>query len=83
GCTTRPGPGSGPLAAEGCDLVAEQGRHGQLQRDPVLARAMGEAGLRRAYRHYTWRTVAQQVAAIYAAVLAEARAPIAVTQPQE
>jgi hypothetical protein len=44
---------------------------------------MGEAGLRRAYRHYTWRTVAQQVAAIYAAVLAEARAPIAVTQPQE
>jgi glycosyltransferase involved in cell wall biosynthesis len=55
----------------------------RLQRDPVLARAMGEAGLRRAYRHYTWRTVAQQVAAIYAAVLAEARAPIAVTQPQE
>ena len=55
----------------------------RLQRDPVLARAMGEAGLRRAYRHYTWRTVAQQVAAIYAAVLAEAHAPIAVTQPQE
>ncbi|MFS2024014.1 glycosyltransferase [Massilia sp. CT11-137] len=55
----------------------------RLQRDPVRARAMGEAGLRRAYRHYTWRTVAQQVAAIYAAVLAEARAPIAVTQPQE
>jgi glycosyltransferase involved in cell wall biosynthesis len=55
----------------------------RLQRDPVLARAMGEAGLRRAYRHYTWRTVAQQVAGIYAAVLAEARAPIAVTQPQE
>ncbi|PQO96445.1 glycosyltransferase family 1 protein [Massilia phosphatilytica] len=54
-----------------------------LQRDPLLARTMGEAGLRRAYRHYTWRTVAQQVAAIYAAVLAEARAPIAVTQPQE
>jgi glycosyltransferase involved in cell wall biosynthesis len=47
------------------------------------ARAMGEAGLRRAYRHYTWRTVARQVADIYAAVLADARAPIAVTQPQE
>jgi glycosyltransferase involved in cell wall biosynthesis len=50
----------------------------------LLRAAYGiDAGLRRAYRHYTWRTVAGQVAAIYAAVLAEARAPIAVTQPQE
>jgi D-inositol-3-phosphate glycosyltransferase len=45
-----------------------------LQRDPARARAMGEAGLRRAYQHYTWRIVAQQAAAIYAAVLAETRA---------
>ena len=61
--------------------VAE--RLATLQRNPGLARAMGEAGLRRAYRHYTWRTVAQQVAAVYAAVLAEARvpAPIDLTQP--
>lgn len=58
-------------------------RLARLQRDPPLARAMGDAGLRRAYRHYTWRSVAQQVAGIYAAVLAEARAPIALTQPQE
>lgn len=44
------------------------------------ARTMGEAGLRRAYHHYTWRTVARQVAVIYAAVLADARAPIALPQ---
>lgn len=64
--------------------VAE--RLATLQRNPALARSMGEAGLRRAYRHYTWRSVAQQVAAVYAAVLAEsqsdpaARAPIDLTQ---
>jgi glycosyltransferase involved in cell wall biosynthesis len=61
--------------------VAE--RLATLQRNPLLARTMGDAGLRRAYRHYTWRSVAQQVAAVYAAVLAEAqaRAPIHLTQP--
>jgi glycosyltransferase involved in cell wall biosynthesis len=60
-------------------------RLAHLQRDRLLARAMGEAGLRRAYRHYTWRTVARQVADIYAAVLADVRAtaPIALPQPQE
>jgi glycosyltransferase involved in cell wall biosynthesis len=60
--------------------VAE--RLATLQRNPLLARSMGEAGLRRAYRHYTWRSVAQQVAAVYAAVLAETRArvPIDLTQ---
>jgi hypothetical protein len=43
---------------------------------------MGEAGLRRACRHYTWRTVARQIAGIHAAVLAEAgeRATIDLTQ---
>jgi len=61
--------------------VAE--RLATLRRNPLLARTMGDAGLRRAYRHYTWRSVAQQVAAVYAAVLAEAqaRAPISLTQP--
>jgi hypothetical protein len=34
---------------------------------------MGEAGLQRAYRHYTWRAVAQQAASVYAAVLDETR----------
>ena len=65
------------------DPQALAARLARLRRDPPLARTMGEAGLRRAYRHYTWRTVARQVAAIYAAVLAEARAPIALPQPQE
>jgi len=61
--------------------VAE--RLATLQRNPMLARTMGDAGLRRVYRHYTWRSVAQQVAAVYAAVLAEAqaRATIDLTQP--
>jgi len=42
-----------------------------LYKNPALARGMGEAGLRRAYQHYTWRTVAEQAAAIYAAVIEE------------
>ncbi len=49
-------------------------RLAMLQADPQLARRMGEEGLRRAYRHYTWRAVAQQAAAIYATVLNETRA---------
>lgn len=49
-------------------------RLARLQADPSLARGMGEEGLRRAYRHYTWRAVAQQAAAIYEAVLDETRA---------
>jgi glycosyltransferase involved in cell wall biosynthesis len=61
--------------------VAE--RLATLQRNPMLAHTMGDAGLRRAYRHYTWRSVAQQVATVYAAVLAEAQtsATIDLTQP--
>jgi glycosyltransferase involved in cell wall biosynthesis len=53
-----------------------------LQRDPARAREMGEAGLRRAYQHYTWRIVAQQAAAVYAAVLKDTRAsaPTGVSQ---
>jgi len=64
------------------DPQATAERLANLQRDPLLARSMGEAGLKRAYRHYTWRTVAQQVAAVYAAVLSEARSslPIDLTQ---
>jgi glycosyltransferase involved in cell wall biosynthesis len=51
------------------DPHAVADRLATLEQDPLLARAMGEQGLQRAYQHYTWRTVAQQVAAIYAAVL--------------
>jgi glycosyltransferase involved in cell wall biosynthesis len=47
-----------------------------LHADPALATRLGEAGLHRAYRHYTWRAVAQQAAAVYAAVLDETRTAI-------
>jgi D-inositol-3-phosphate glycosyltransferase len=40
-----------------------------LQRNPALQRAMGEAGLSRAYQHYTWGRIAQRIAAIYGAVV--------------
>lgn len=56
------------------DPQAVADRLAALQRNPGLARAMGEAGLRRAGLHYTWRHVARQVAAVYAAVLADAGA---------
>jgi glycosyltransferase involved in cell wall biosynthesis len=48
-----------------------------LHADPGLALRMGEAGLRRAWQHYTWRAVAQQVAAVYAAVLDDTRSAAA------
>jgi glycosyltransferase involved in cell wall biosynthesis len=65
------------------DPQAVADRLATLQRNPALARTMGEAGLRRAGLHYTWRTVARQVAAVYAAVLAEASNPVTIhmTQP--
>jgi glycosyltransferase involved in cell wall biosynthesis len=65
------------------DPQAVADRLATLQRNPALARTMGEAGLRRAALHYTWRTVARQVAAVYAAVLAEASPPVTIdmTQP--
>ena len=56
------------------DPQAVADRLAELQRDPALAKGMGEAGLRRVYQHYTWRIVAQQAAEIYASVLAESRA---------
>jgi D-inositol-3-phosphate glycosyltransferase len=59
------------------DPQAVAARLATLQRNPGLARAMGEAGLRRAGLHYTWRIVAREVAAVYAAVLADAGAPSA------
>ncbi|MCC2970549.1 glycosyltransferase [Massilia sp. IC2-476] len=51
------------------DPAALADRLARLHRHPDLARAMGEAGRRRACEHYTWRHVATQLAAIYADVL--------------
>jgi glycosyltransferase involved in cell wall biosynthesis len=55
------------------DPAALAERLARLQRHPALARAMGEAGRRRACEHYTWRQVAGQLSAIYAEVLAARR----------
>jgi D-inositol-3-phosphate glycosyltransferase len=52
--------------------VAE--RLAALHNHPELAHGMGEQGLRRAYQHYTWRTVALQAAAIYRSVACDASA---------
>ncbi|MGI4841774.1 MAG: glycosyltransferase [Janthinobacterium lividum] len=51
------------------DPAALAERLARLHRHPELARAMGEAGRRRACEHYTWRHVASLLAAIYADVL--------------
>lgn len=42
-----------------------------LQGNPDLACNMGDEGLRRAFQHYTWRSVAQQAAAVYESAVAE------------
>jgi glycosyltransferase involved in cell wall biosynthesis len=48
-----------------------------LHDNPALARRMGDQGRRRACRFYSWRTVAEQAVAIYAAALADAIHPAA------
>ncbi len=40
-----------------------------LHDKPQRARHMGEEGLRRAYRHYTWQAIAEQLAGIYESVV--------------
>ena len=56
-------------------------RLAQLHADPLLAHRMGQEGLRRAHRHYTWRSVGTQAAAVYAAVLDEYRAGTTSSRP--
>lgn len=46
-----------------------------LYRQPELAQKMGAAGMRRAWRDYTWEGVARQIAAIYENVLDTNAAP--------
>jgi glycosyltransferase involved in cell wall biosynthesis len=52
-----------------------------LHDNPALARAMGAQGLRRAWRFYTWRTVAERAVAIYLAALADAAKRAALRAP--
>lgn len=46
-------------------------RLAQLQRQPALAHAMGEAGRVRAHDHFTWQRVAQRMLAVYRDVQGE------------
>ncbi len=55
------------------DALAD--RLARLHRHPGLARAMGEAGRRRACEHHTWRRQAAQLLALYREVLREQRQP--------
>jgi len=55
------------------DALAD--RLARLHRHPGLARAMGEAGRRRACEHHTWRRQAAQLLALYREVLRELRQP--------
>ncbi len=45
-----------------------------LYRHPHIAQRMGWAGMRRAYQHFTWRSVAANIAAVYERVLEPAGA---------
>lgn len=51
------------------DAAALAERLAWLQRDPKLAQRLGWAGMRRAYQHYTWRSVALNIARVYEDVL--------------
>ena len=58
--------------------VAE--RLAELHADPELARAMGDEGMRRAFQHFTWRSVARQAAAIYESAAVRAAAPSSISR---
>jgi glycosyltransferase involved in cell wall biosynthesis len=65
------------------DPAALAVRLDQLRRDPALARRLGEAGLARAQKEFTWRGVSESLAQIYASAagfVAE-RAPENATPP--
>jgi D-inositol-3-phosphate glycosyltransferase len=63
------------------DPAALAARLAALQRDPALARALGEAGLARARRLYTWRRVARGIAECYERALAPERREAAALRP--
>jgi glycosyltransferase involved in cell wall biosynthesis len=50
------------------DAGALAERLARLHADPALARRLGEAGCSRAHQLYTWRRVAERIAAVYAGV---------------
>ena len=63
------------VAADDPALLAE--RLAWLHGHPSHARSLGVQGWRRAHRHYTWRSVARRITAIYARVVAGVAAEVA------
>jgi len=57
------------------DPIAVAERLALLHDRPGLSRSMGDDGMQRAFQHYTWRSVARQVAAIYEAAVGKAALP--------
>jgi D-inositol-3-phosphate glycosyltransferase len=55
------------------DPQAVAARLATLWREPARARRMGDEGMRRALRHFTWHGVAERIAAIYAEAAAPGR----------
>ena len=49
-----------------------------LHANPALAHSMGEEGMRRAFQYFTWRSVAQQAAAIYERAVRQASPSMAI-----
>ncbi|WP_043113518.1 glycosyltransferase, partial [Solimonas soli] len=58
------------------DPQALADRLAELAADPARRAALGAAGRRRAWRHYTWQRVATQMEAVYARALRSARRPL-------
>lgn len=59
------------------DPAALADRLAWLHAHPPHARSLGVQGWRRAHRHYTWRSVARRITAIYARVVAGVAAEVA------
>jgi glycosyltransferase involved in cell wall biosynthesis len=55
---------------ENPDALAE--RLAFLHHHPYLAQGLGQAGRERAYRHFTWQSVAAQIAGVYERAIADA-----------
>lgn len=64
------------------DPQALAARLALLHDDPAHARQLGEEGWRRAHQFYTWRSVAERIAAIYEQVAGAGAAPRAGLAPQ-
>lgn len=69
--------GDGGLIVPEGDVGALAGAIAQLYANPQRARALAEAGRRQVEQHYTWESVARQMADIYRTVATESGSPAA------